>query len=403
MNASASSPKTAGAIWLLAAFAAGIIVSLTTLAVVGRQAAEKNFHPGFTRFHQKIAPDTKYYPTIHEMMAIVRERAAGGKILVVVGGNSILYGVGQPAGHVWTERLQRELGPAYAVVNLAMRGAGVTDCAAVVAEALRTEFPRQIYLANASPTQASFPDGTPSYRFVFWEAIAKGLLIDDPTRTEAIRERYRLRPDTLGGLPEQRLREALDAILSFDDFWNRFTFATCNTIWTRERPVGLDSFAPRKIYTDNEPDYLTFPILDRRPTGWRFDAELGFSRDVSLLAFTLAPSGLWVPNQPLWDALAKSIGGAIPPSLRARTLIILTRNNPYYLDRLTPAEQQRDDLAHTLSVQVWQHAGCESVDCGRGYTIDDYGDRIHLSSTGGEKLAQQIATEVRRISTKLQY
>ena len=403
MNPSIASPQKSSAIWQLAAFAAGIAASFTTLAVFGRRAAEKNFHPSFTRFHRDIAPDTKYYPTARELMGIAREKASGGKILVIVGGNSVLYGVGQPAGHIWTERLQRELGPAYAVVNFAMRGAGVTDFAAVIAEALRAEFPRQVYLANASPTQPSFPDGTITYRFVFWDAYYKGLLIDDPERAAAITETYRIRPETIENLPEQRLRAALDSFLYFGDAWNRFAFERCNTVWTQERFHGLDSFAPRKIYPDNEPDYLTFPAANRLFTGPRFDAELGFARDVSLRAFTVGREGGWEPYQPAWDQLAQSIGTSMPHSLRARTLIVLTHNSPYYLNKLTPAEQSRDELAHTLSVQVWQRAGYEAFDCGRDYTVADYGDRIHLSSTGGDKLAQQIAGEVRRIATKLHY
>ena len=225
----------------------------------------------------------------------------------------------------------------------------------------------------------------------------------DPGRTAAIKETYRLRPDTLENLSEQRVRAALDAVLSFGDVWNRFSFESCNTTWTSERAHGLDSFAPRKIYPDNEPNLLAIPVVDRLPTGPRFDAELGFTRDVSLKAFTPGKNGGWEPYQPAWDQLAESIGAAIPSSLRARTLIVLTRNSPHYLTRLTPAEQDRDDLAHTLSVQVWQHAGYEAFDCGRGYTAGDYGDRIHLSTTGGDKLATQIAGEVRRIAAKLRY
>jgi hypothetical protein len=160
MNPENSSSGNAGVIWQLAAWLAGIAVAMALLAVAGQRSAEKNFHPNFTRFHRDLAPDTRYYPTVREMMAIAREKAAGGKILVIVGGNSILYGVGQPAGRVWTERLQRELGPAYAVVNFAMRGAGVTDFAAVVAEALRTEFPAR----STWPTLRRFNPPFPTAR-----------------------------------------------------------------------------------------------------------------------------------------------------------------------------------------------------------------------------------------------
>jgi hypothetical protein len=76
---------------------------------------------------------------------------------------------------------------------------------------------------------------------------------------------------------------------------------------------------------------------------------------------------------------------------------------PYYLGQFTPAELKRDDLAHQLSVQTWRRAGYEAFDCGRGYAVEDYGDRIHLSSTGGDRLALQVAGEVRRIANKLNY
>lgn len=403
MTTPTASRRFADGLWDLVVFGSGVVAAVVLLTVAGRRSAEHNFHPGFTRFHRDIAPDTKYYPTVREMMAIARERAAGGKILVIVGGNSILYGVGQPASHVWTEQLQRELGPNFAVVNFAMRGAGVTDCAAVVAEALRNECPKQIYLANSSPTQPALADGTIAYRWVFWEAYDKGLLIDDPQRASAVREAYQIRPDARTGLDELRIRGKLDSFLNFGDLWNRFTFAVGNTTWTWERSASWESFAPRRTFPDNEPDYLTFSSADRLHTGARFDAELGFARSVSLLGFTQGKGGSWEPFQPVWEELAKSIDAAIPRALRARTLVVLTRNSPYYLDKFTAAERQREDLAYQLSVQIWQQAGYEAIDCGRGYTIGDYGDRIHLSSTGGDKLAQQLAAEVRRIAGKLGY
>jgi len=41
---------------------------------------------------------------------------------------------------------------------------------AVVAEALRREYPRQIYIANAIPTQPIEAAGSVIYRFMFWDA-----------------------------------------------------------------------------------------------------------------------------------------------------------------------------------------------------------------------------------------
>ena len=75
----------------------GFGLGLVLLVGLGRTTEQRDFHPKFTRFHPNMAPETLYYPTVAEMSAIVRRRCRPDQILVIVGGNSILYGVGQPA------------------------------------------------------------------------------------------------------------------------------------------------------------------------------------------------------------------------------------------------------------------------------------------------------------------
>jgi hypothetical protein len=64
---------------------------------------------------------------LDNLTELVSHSASKRQILVLVGGNSILLGVGQKKEQLWTKELQRVLGPDFAVVNIAFRGARLTE------------------------------------------------------------------------------------------------------------------------------------------------------------------------------------------------------------------------------------------------------------------------------------
>src|SRR5271157_686214 len=132
-------------------FLLGLLLGFGALSWLGWRAGRTDYHPGYARIHPAISPEMNYYPTLNEMTAIVRQRCRRDQVLVIVGGNSILEGVWQPVGDLWSARLQELLGDRYCVVNFAFRGGSPTDGGAVVAEALREEFPRQILIVNEAP------------------------------------------------------------------------------------------------------------------------------------------------------------------------------------------------------------------------------------------------------------
>ena len=93
----------------------------------------------------------------------------------------------------------------------------------------------------------------------------------------------------------------------------------------------------------------------------------------------------------------------MPEPLRKRTLILLSRTSPYYTRRLPPDEQERDNLAYERAALLWRESGYEAIDYGSDYTIDDFGDRTHLTWRGGEKLATAVAVKVKEMAAKLDY
>ena len=157
------------------------------------------------------------------MTAIVRARCRPDQILVIVGGNSILQGVWQPIEEVWSKHLQDLLGDHYCVLNFAFRGAGPANGGAVVAEVLRDEFPRQIYIANEAPLTAVESLGYDPYRYVTWEAYFSGRLIDYPPRNAMIAT-YRATPEGRRALIDAAISSIFDRVFSYQDLWNLITY-----------------------------------------------------------------------------------------------------------------------------------------------------------------------------------
>jgi hypothetical protein len=388
----------------------GILLGFGAMGWLGRWAAHENYHGDFVRFTPWTAPDTQYYPTINELLTIVRKQATPHQILVIIGGNSILVGVGQPPVHLWTKRLQAELGDGYCVVNFAFRGALPTDGGAVAAEALRQEFPRQIYVANAAPTQEIPAAGSRVYRFMFWDAYYKGLLIDDPIRAAAIKASVTTEGADAAELRELRIREGFDRLFYFQDLWNFVAYTRFSTVWDSYFP-GVRGFSaplqftePRKNFPDPEPDYLTVSVSARFPST-RNQFELQTVRDFSRLAYEpeKGPDGQWQPKPAVWDKFRSEIAAAFPPDLKRRTLILTGHPSPNYIQRLTVSERERDAFFYAQAAREWEKDGYAALEFGGDFTIDDYGDRTHLTWHGGNKLAGMVAAKVRALSKDLGY
>jgi hypothetical protein len=385
----------------------GVLAGFGAMCCLGRQAARLDYHENFVRFTPWTAPDTKYYPTVNELMAIVRHEARPGQVLVIVGGNSVLLGVGQPPARIWTKRLQEKLGSRYCVLNFAFRGTTPNDMGAVAAEALRQEYPRQIYIANAPPLQRIDAAGSIVYRFMFWDAYHKGLLVNDPARAQEIEVNAEA-ADYAEGLRELRIRAWLDRWLYFQDLGNYLAYTKVSTVWDSYFPgvVGfqnpLQFTDPRRIFPDPEPDYLSISARARFPES-STAVELQNVRELSAAGFAKDADGKWAPVAPIWEKLRNDIATAFPESLRRRTLILIGHSSPFYVDRLTPDERERDGLACAQALNEWEQAGYASMAYGVNFTVDDYGDRTHLTWHGGQKLADAVAAKVSEMSQKLGY
>jgi hypothetical protein len=379
----------------------GVLAGFAGMCLLGRRAARLDVHKGFVRFTQYTSPESKYYPTVNEMMSIVRTKIKPGQILVVVGGNSVLRGVAQLPDQVWTKHLQEDLGDGYCVVNFAFNSSLITDGASVVAEALRNEYPRQIYIANAAPTQPPTPGGSNVYRWAYWDAYYKGLLMNDAPRAQAVAENI-AKPPFSDGITELRASAWLDSWCYFNDFWNDVGYEDFNTVWGRLTPGFTDFLKPRKDYKDPDPDGSLFPFEVRYPAS-TLEGEMTNVRGCSIYAFNKDAAGVWQVYDPVWLNFTEGIKNIFPPSLKKRTLILMSNNSPYYVRRLTDEERYRDEITYKMAVQKWKEGGFDSIEYGRDFTPEDYFDRIHLTWHGAVKLAAIVSVKVRDMSKNLGY
>jgi hypothetical protein len=283
------------------------------------------------------------------------------------------------------------------VVNFALRGAFATDGGAVIAEALRTEFPRQIYLANEVPGRVIDPLGREDYRTIFWHGYFGGYLLPFAPRDAQVRTRF----SQWNFLPVS-LTARLDRWLRFDDVWNWLAFTHLNTVPSFYAATPPALFRPRQTFVDSEPDGSAL-TLDQRYLPAVRETEMKILRATTERTYERAADGGWHWLPEARQACEKSYREAFPESLRARTLMLIGRDSPFFRNQLSPDERARDEQAVRDTVEAFRRQGYAAIDYGAGFGPEDYGDRIHLAPSGGAKLATTVAAQIRIMTETLHY
>ena len=104
-------------------FVLGFIFTLITIAQLGHMTLTKPQFPGLKRFWMYQSPSANFFPTAKQLEVwAIQQIPDKSKEVVVVGGSSVLMGVGQPVEMSIAEELQYVLGNDFKVLNLALRG-----------------------------------------------------------------------------------------------------------------------------------------------------------------------------------------------------------------------------------------------------------------------------------------
>jgi hypothetical protein len=379
---------------------AGAACAFIACCLAGRLGSRHNPFDRFERFHANTNGYTHFYPTASQVRALALERLDPGKIAVVVGGNSILNGIGQAESELWTRELQARLGGGYSVLNLGSWGVAAHEFGAVAAEMVAPDRPRLILVGLVTPVAyPCVPDGL-VYPGFFWDAYQKGLIHPDPGRMAAIARVPEGRPGSTP-LGETPTRALLNSACYFDDLWTAFTYRHACTVWTPH--LSAEWYRPRRALPDPgwsaPPFELRYPpeALDRRMAVVRQWFLCGGGRKDG--------SGRWVadPSAPAWAALQDGARCCFPEPDRKRTLLVVQTQSPYYVGRLSPDERDHYYALSRLTAEKLEGAGFASLDMADRFTAEEFADDIHLSAPGGAKLAALVAGRVRRLAADLGY
>jgi hypothetical protein len=372
--------------WSPRGFLAGMALAVVGCAILGWSCSGRNMFHDFVRLTFYTGAESLFYPTASQLRNIVLERCPLDRTVIVVGGDSVFNGYGQPTEGIWTSLLERELGSEFCVVNLAAVFERMTDLGAVVVNMLSDTYERIFLVANTSAATCGPPDGGSVYRYVFWDAYYKGLLTQRDEMDGPIERALESRPAD----PELFLKARLDSVLYFTDLWQWITYEYVSTVWSWE--TRASPLRPRRSYPVPVPTIV--PSADRLAKVTPVQAKAYFDQ-YSAHLFSDDGRGGWVERAEAWSAFEREIADALPPKIRRRTLVVLNALNAGYRRKVSVPLRQRERLATDATIARFRAAGYYAVAVGYDFVPDDFLDLTHMTPSGGAKLAHAVAGATR--------
>jgi hypothetical protein len=372
---------------------AGILLGFGACVFAGHELSRTTQFDNYVRMFIPIQPQMQYYPSPFQLVNTVSKLYVPGTTLVIVGGSSIFRGTGQNASHLWSNRLQADLGSGYTVVNLSIDQQSMESFAAVLFRILRQRYEHVIYVGLADERGAGPIDGLPVYKYFFWDAYYSGLLGLSGRDLPAARALRASELNTRQG-DELQIGSWLESKLRFRVLWNEVGYRFYFPIWTVN--AASDPFLARDQYIDVIDPNLTEIQRRTREDQERHDLMKDrFSDLVDAFMDRGQPSKL---QGPIAANIRQSYDSAFPKDMRSQILAVFLQPNPEYTD-LLPA-QKRDalkDLAVRTS-KIVRDLGYRSIVVEKSLVPDDYFDQGHLMASGGHKLADEVAEEVRAMT-----
>jgi hypothetical protein len=194
----------------------------------------------------------------------------------------------------------------------------------------------------------------------------------------------------------------LDSWLYFHNFWNWISYNYHFTFGTNLMPHAPEAFWPRNRFEDRENDFDSIPF-ESRFTPQVVATDLGISQKFTSAFYKENADKSWARDADAYRYFLADARSEFPDPLKRRTLLVIGRNSPYYTRQLDPEIQARDDLAIADTMAGLESLGYGAVSYGRDFSDDDFGDRTHLTTSGGAKLAGVIAPAIAAMAQKLNY
>jgi len=381
----------------------GIVVGFGLMVLAGRWLGKQNLFTDYQRSYIWISPDGYFYPSLNNLTHVVSHIAPKGKILVLVGGDSVLVGVGQRKEQVWTKELQRLLGPEFQVVNLAFRGAGPMEMGAVVAEVSSKKYSRLIYVAREDQPLLMGPPQGSTYAYLFWQAQATGTLVKFTPRSEEIKKAFFGSDAKLKGiLIEACLRGYFDCWTHASDLWNYIGYNCDFTVFNPFIYPPERFFEARKKSNDEAYQDTEVPPIPERFKPLK-EKNMQIIRSIFQYCVERDAEGELRIKPAILDNFIRNARTAIPDEFKRRTLVLLSYNAPYLVHELSRDEYTAYEFVYDQGKSWLKKAGYHSILVDPDLIDQDFADGVHLTPSGGERMADNVAQEVRAMAIQLGY
>lgn len=373
-------------------FVSGIFIGFLLCCIAGFIVSKSARFSHFNRFFRIIQPESHFYPTISELIATVRHEMDTNKILILVGGSSIMRGVGQNPGELWTKQLQMFLGDRFKVVNFAANGAGASSFAGVAFRVLVEEYNKIIYVSDCPSFGQGSVDGVNPYTYIFWDAYYKNLFHPDKAEKKIIAQIKKNEiKDQKEGL-ELHLMSYLDSIFYFKDFWNWVSYRLVFTVWNNFSYAT--PFKPRLRYIEDVLDLKKIKIQNENA---RFQEEVDHINNTVDGLVDLSKN----PPQYREDVLIRvrtSFDEGFTLRYRSKILCIIPSDNPKHLSHISTKLQQASKYVNQQMRDLLTALNYHAIEIGQDFLPEDFYDGRHLSASGGNKVAKKVAKEVENIA-----
>lgn len=384
-----------------APYFAGVLLGISLAAWAGSWAARQDVYGDRSRFFFQISSEGNVFPTLENLRQFVRGKADPDKILVLVGGSSVMLGVGQTNDQLWTDELQRVLGGQFCVVNVGFRAAFFMSAAVPLAESLAAEYPRIILAVDtvpARPLEFLYGPHVPGYPYDYlpWQAWTAGALGPHPKRDAALRAALRssVEADRLAA-QELWLRGLFERFSHSSDLWNLIGYRHFFTVYSRIGPPGT-FFQPRRSLADDEflpPAPAPVDFAEQRRV--REDLEKNY---LARVVPTASGSPAFEPSADVQIAALRA--RLFSGTFSAQPLFLVLGRRPDGVAALSEPEQARYAYAITGWVQALRDAGFAALPIGLDYPVDAFRDSVHFSNAAAPRLAREVGAEVEAIARR---
>jgi hypothetical protein len=362
-------------------FIGSFLITTLFIVVAGTVVANTPYLSKIQRFHPHVAPESFYYPTFNSMLNSVKANAGGmDRTIVIIGGSSGFYGVGQSLEDTISTQLQDLLGDSFYVANLAFRGGGSIGQGALVAEALLRQNYKVIYLGDAQPGGVSPLNTTASYEYFYWEARHSGKLFKSLARDNYVRS-------IKNSVQGREIAAIINKFTHGNDFWNYISYKFVGVFVNPYDPFRYP-FTPREFFTDSE---VSASPAESYPEDMQAEKAL----------FTATAKQVFTKDQ--WNFMLEQWDASLPFEVRRNFLFLIGIESPKIREMVSTTLNLSWIEQRNIFASVLKTKGINAVTMGEDFVIDDYIGRPHYSKAGATKVAQILEKQVRLFKTNLGY